>query len=63
MQLNVDYFSEKMVSRFLNLLSNDIIYSCLDKPKDKAEVIRKIANDMIKIANDLSLNDNQEWKN
>ncbi len=52
-----------MVNRFLNLLSNDIVYSCLDKPKDKAEVIRKIANDMIKIANDLDCNDNQEWKN
>lgn len=63
MELNVDYFSEKMVNKFLNLLSNDIVYSCLDKPKDKSEVIRKIANDMIRIADDLDCNDNQECKN
>lgn len=63
MELNVDYFSEKMVNRFLNLLSNDIIYSCLDKSKDKVEVIGKIANDIIKIANVLDCDNNQEWKN
>ena len=49
-----------MASKFMNLLNNDIVYSCIDDPKDKAEVIHKIANEMIKFASDLILKKNKE---
>lgn len=63
MNLNVEFYSWRMASKFMNLLNNDIVYSCIDDPKDKAEVIHKIANEMIKFASDLILKKNKEWKN
>ena len=52
-----------MASKFMNLLNNDIVYSCIDDPKDKAEVLHKIVDDIIKVADYLENNLNEEWKN
>lgn len=50
MNLNVDYYAQKVVKSLLDFLSDDAIYFSLDTYKDKAEVLRKIAYEIITIA-------------